>query len=414
MAYETQHLFSLITSACRLVRYGDMHTATQIYKAVVNAARGEPVPPLALRWGETKEEASVFSFFSRCAASEHPPPATPTFAEAAFDSPAAAYLPEESKEGRLLFVWRTGDDPPDKIAVHLPTTGDQFYFYRKQIALELLKNDIASVILMFPYYAARKPPGQYAHVLPTVSAFITQVSAGVLESAAIASWCATKYPGTHTVFTGVSLGGSVANCAAIIAAAEAGPRGPGVGSCPVVATSSATSFLTGVLHSRIAWEALEASPAGAADDLNAVLASVGDGDAREEAAECKEGGEPLNATEQALADAMRCLSLPKLIGLMQVARKERGLSMPCLGAVVQVSAEDDRFVGRHSEELFGLLKGLSTSGAAGEGGETCERRDITGGHISTLFRIGEAIVPAIVATFEKLARGRSPPETTNG
>jgi hypothetical protein len=49
------------------------------------------------------------------------------------------------------------------------------------------------------------------------------------------------------------MGGSVANVAAIIAAADNGPGGPGVGTCPVVATSSATSFLTGVLHNRIAW-----------------------------------------------------------------------------------------------------------------------------------------------------------------
>ena len=54
--------------------------------------------------------------------------------------------------------------------------------YRKQIALELLRHDIASVILMFPYYAARKPLEQYAHVLPSVAAFITQVRAQVEQA----------------------------------------------------------------------------------------------------------------------------------------------------------------------------------------------------------------------------------------
>ena len=54
-------------------------------------------------------------------------------------------------------MWRDGEDglpppAPRKIAVHFPTTGDQFYYFRKQIALDLLKHDIASVILMFPYY----------------------------------------------------------------------------------------------------------------------------------------------------------------------------------------------------------------------------------------------------------------------
>ena len=68
-------------------------------------------------------------------------------------------------------------------------------------------------------------------------------------------------------------------------------------------------------------------------------------------------------------------------------------------------------MGKHSDELHVLLKGLSEGeGGSGRGGArgdqttmtTCERRDITGGHISTLLRRHEAIVPAIVATFEKL------------
>ena len=163
---------------------------------------------------------------------------------------------------------------------------------------------------------------------------------------------------------------------------------------------------------------LEASPAGAADELKKVLDSVGGGgDGSEGRGEppraCKEGGEPLNATEQALADTMECLSLAKIVGLMKAASRETGLQMPRLGSVVQVSAQDDRFVGKHSDELFALLKGLSRENGGGDGGGgfgaggefTCERRDITGGHISTLFRRGEAIVPAIVAAFEKLGSG---------
>jgi hypothetical protein len=111
---------------------------------------------------------------------------TPTFREASFESPAAAYLPTPSKQGKFLFVWKEATDgspPPNpkRIAIHLPTTGDQYYWYRKQIALDLLKHDIASCILMFPYYGPRKPETQYAHVLPSVAAFITQIAAGVME-----------------------------------------------------------------------------------------------------------------------------------------------------------------------------------------------------------------------------------------
>ena len=385
--------------------YGDMAAASRPYSHVIGAVtRGETVPLRITKWGE--KERSAPSFFSGCLG---PGGArgTPTFQEASFESPAASYLPEASKTGRFLFVWRDGEDglpppAPRKIAVHLPTTGDQFYYFRKQIALDLLKHDIASVILMFPYYSARKPEAQFAHVLPSVSAFITQIAAGVTESAGIAAWADATYGlETRVVFTGVSLGGSVANVAAIVAA-EGLERGDvRVGSAPVVATSSATSFLTGVLHSRIAWDTLAAAPAGCADDIKAVLAGA-TGEAPGEScvdspttALTKENGEPLNDVERRLAETMECLSLPKITRLMAARRRDADMekAAPSLGSVVQVSASGDRFVGKHQTELFATLSELCAR---------AERVDIPGGHISTLFKRDEVIVPAIVAAFDRL------------
>lgn len=377
--------------------YGDMVSAARIYADVIDSVtRGEATAPLKLRWGDKERvEPGVTACFGPGQAG------VPTLQEAEFDSPAAAFLPERSKTGRLLFVWRDSPSPPRKIAVHLPTTGDQFYYFRKQIALELLKHDIASVILMWPYYNARKPEGQYAHVLPSVSSFITQICAGVMESAAIAAWAAETYPGAHTVFTGVSLGGSVANVAAIVAAAAADaaatqPRAR-VGAAPVVATSSATSFLTGVLHNRIAWDVLAKAPSDAAADLRAVLASAPTETEAGGAVEVrKENGDALNETEAALAATMECLSLPKIVRLMEARRREGGKAMPELGSVVQVSADGDRFVGKHQEELFGVMRGLCNR---------AERRDIKGGHLSMiLFHSKDTIVPAIVAAFDELDR----------
>ena len=380
--------------------YGDMAAASRLYSQVIGAVtRGETAPLRITNWGE--KERSAPSVFSGCL-SPGGVRGTPTFQEASFESPAASYLPEASKTGRFLFVWRDGEDgspppPPRKIAVHLPTTGDQFYYFRKQIALDLLKHDIASVILMFPYYSSRKPDAQFAHVLPSVSAFITQIAAGVTESASIAAWVdATHGRETRVVFTGVSLGGSVANVAAIVAAAGLESGEKRVGSAPVVATSSATSFLTGVLHSRIAWDTLAAAPAGCADDIKAVLAEAnGAAEASDAPLLTKENGEPLNDVERQLAETMECLSLPKITRLM--ARRRRDADMekvaPSLGSVVQVSASGDRFVGKHQTELFATLSELCAR---------AERVDIPGGHISTLFKRNEVIVPAIVAAFDRL------------
>ena len=377
--------------------YGDMAAASRLYSRVIGAVtRGETAPLRIIKWGE--KERSAPSVFSGCLSSSGVR-STPTFQEASFESPAASYLPEASKTGRFLFVWRDGEDgspppPPRKIAVHLPTTGDQFYYFRKQIALDLLKHDIASVILMFPYYSARKPETQFAHVLPSVSAFITQIAAGVTESASIAAWVdATHGRETRVVFTGVSLGGSVANVAAIVAAAGLENGEVRVGSVPVVATSSATSFLTGVLHSRIAWDTLATAPAGCADDIKAVLAD--DSEASDAPLLTKENGEPLNDVERRLAETMECLSLPKITRLIAQRQQCADVNMagPSLGSVVQVSASGDRFVGKHQTELFATLSGLCAR---------AERVNIPGGHISTLFKRNEVIVPAIVAAFDRL------------
>jgi hypothetical protein len=166
----------------------------------------------------------------------------------------------------------------------------------------------------------------------------------------------------------------------------------------VVATSSATSFLTGVLHSRIAWDTLAAAPVGCADDIKAVLAgAAGEAECVDSptTALTKENGEPLNDVEWRLAETMECLSLPKITRLMAARRRDADMesAAPSLGSVVQVSASGDRFVGKHQTELFATLSELCAR---------AERVDIPGGHISTLFKRDEVIVPAIVAAFDRL------------
>ena len=99
----------------------------------------------------------------------------------------------------------------------------------------------------------------------------------------------------------------------------------------MVATSSATSFLTGVLHNRIAWDALAKAPSDAAADLRAVLASAPTETEAGGAVELrKENGDALNDTE-ALAATMECLSLPKIVRLIEARRRERGSRCPSSG-----------------------------------------------------------------------------------
>ena len=386
---------------------GDMDMATSLFKDVLNAFTGqggeEDIKPLALRW--VSERVVETSVFSACLTSGSTS-TSPVIRQAEFDSPAARYLPKESQTGQLLYVWRTGGVPPSRLAIILPTTGDAFFWFRKQIALDLLTHDIASVIPMIPFYGKRKPKEQWHHLICSVADFFKHICSGVLEAAAIGAWAASEFPGVNTVFTGVSMGGSIANVAAILAAANSS-QGK-VGACPVVATCSATSFLTGVLHNRIAWKELSEAPSGVADELKNLVAVKS---AHERAKVTKESGEELLPTEQDLADTIEVLNLAKIVRLVEENQREVGGQLPMmLDAVVQVQAANDRFVGREGDELEDVLKRLVRKG------EDFQRVDITGGHISTLMRRESAIVPAIVATFSKFSEGYedSPVEAPQG
>ena len=375
---------------------GEMKKATWLLKDVLDTITGrneEKIKPLALRWiSERVVEPSVFSACLTPGSTS-----MPIIRQAEFDSPAAQYLPKESQTGQLMYVWKTGGVvPPRKICIMLPTTGDAFYWFRKQIALDLLSHEIATVIPMFPYYGKRKPKDQFHHIIPSVSDFFVQICSGVLEAAAIGSWAAAEFPEVETVFTGVSMGGSVANVAAILAASNSGSGK--VGTCPIVATCSATSFLTGVLHNRIAWKELSEAPSGVADELKNLVAV--ENVSEQVKVLTKENGEELLPTEQNLADTIEVLNLLRIVRLMEERKRDSGGQLPTLDAAVQVAAANDRFVGRESEELGGVLKRLTRKGL-----NIFERVDISGGHISTLMKRQSVIVPAIVTTFSKFSEG---------
>ena len=114
----------------------------------------------------------------------------------------------------------------------------------------------------------------------------------------------------------------------------------------------------------------------------------------------KENGEELLPTEQNLADTIEVLNLVRIVRLMEETKRDLGGQLPMLDAVVQVAAANDRFVGRESEELGGVLKRLTRKGL-----NIFERVDISGGHISTLMKRQSVIVPAIVTTFSKFSEG---------
>lgn len=189
-----------------------------------------------------------------------------TTKEGTFTSPLAHVLPEEAKTAKFLFVrpskHATGwSDVPSAVIVQLPSTGDKGYGTRLALAEEMaVKRGWASIILMAPYYAARKPATQYGARVETVADYFFQSLAIMCESALLLEWAHQRYHHAKIAVTGYSWGGAMTGCGGLLATTLL-PHDvttaklaviPCVGSCtPAV-------LVDGVMQNDVDWRALAA------------------------------------------------------------------------------------------------------------------------------------------------------------
>ena len=112
--------------------------------------------------------------------------------DAAFESPFADSLPEESRLVRFARLrpddaaTTTGRETDAiartrRIAVLLPCTGDVDEWFRRSIARDLLAEGVECVIPTIAYYGARKPEAQWRHVLRSVAEAKIQLSVTPVE-----------------------------------------------------------------------------------------------------------------------------------------------------------------------------------------------------------------------------------------
>ena len=89
-----------------------------------------------------------------------------------FKSPLAEHFPpfEPLKTAHIELVKPAQGSKVHAAMILFPDTGDQGFEYRREkFGFPLARQGIATISLMIPYYAARKPQGQHEHFLRTVS-----------------------------------------------------------------------------------------------------------------------------------------------------------------------------------------------------------------------------------------------------
>ena len=148
--------------------------------------------------------------------------------DAAFESPFADSLPEESRLVRFARLrpddaTTTGRETDAiartrRIAVLLPCTGDVDEWFRRSIARDLLAEGVECVIPTIAYYGARKPEAQWRHVLRSVAEAKIQLSVTPVEMMLLSRALMREAEDDGFVvelcLAGVSLGGTMSATAA--------------------------------------------------------------------------------------------------------------------------------------------------------------------------------------------------------
>ncbi|KAH9588136.1 Protein abhd18 [Schistosoma haematobium] len=136
------------------------------------------------------------------------------------------------------------------VCVHFSGTGDHNY-YRRRIFLanNLIKDGIASIILMNPFYSKRKPDDQQGSSLKFVSDLFIMGGALIMECSALLEWCERNGYGPFALH-GISMGGYMSSLCATV-----WPKPISLIPC-LSWTSASCVFLEGILSNTVDWPVL--------------------------------------------------------------------------------------------------------------------------------------------------------------
>ena len=173
-----------------------------------------------------------------------------------FRSPAAAYLPRESRDA-VVEQWLPAGARAQCLI--LATTAEEFLVRRRPLAAWLARHRIGSVLLENPFYGERRPAGQRGPALRTVATQFAMNLATVEEAASLLR--TLHLDGWEVGATGYSQGGVMSAFGAAVSDFPVAvvPRGAARAAAPI--------FTEGVLTRAIRWRTLarEAGSRGAAE-----------------------------------------------------------------------------------------------------------------------------------------------------
>ena len=168
-----------------------------------------------------------------------------------FPSPFQNHLPPSAQIANVRMISPREIHRDTPICIHFAMTGDQGFSNRLfSIALPLLKDGIASIILEIPYYGKRKPKTQFNVLVETVSDFLKMCGGTIAEGLALISYA--RMEGFQNIgVSGVSMGGNISCFVTSL-------TGEPIASVPCLPPHSPQPvFFSGMLKGSVNWKSLK-------------------------------------------------------------------------------------------------------------------------------------------------------------
>jgi len=151
-----------------------------------------------------------------------------------FVSPAASYLPPESREGVLELRLPEGAGPRPPVCLMLAATAEEGFLRRRIFTEPLVRKGVGVLLLENPFYGSRRPARQVAAVLRTVEDQFAMNLATVEEARALLLYL-HREGYEHIGVSGYSQGGIMAAFGAALTPfpVRVVPRGAGAAAEPI-------------------------------------------------------------------------------------------------------------------------------------------------------------------------------------
>jgi len=246
LATSAHHLADALAGAVgRIPRlyadgFGDLEQLEQLVAWVRESSREREPGPVEVEWtGPPRRRGEM------------------TVRSGTFESPVPhAFLPRETRRGHVQLLLPPFGDP-ERICLHLSSTGEAGFRMRTLFATPLLRRGIGALLLENPFYGLRRPAAQFRCSLRTVRDQFAMNYTTVVEARCLLSWL-RREGHRHVGVTGYSQGGMMTAFAAALTVfpVAAIPRGAADAAGPV--------FLDGSLSKSINWPRLAGEQGGEA------------------------------------------------------------------------------------------------------------------------------------------------------